>query len=85
MSKEIFDCLKRERDIYVQTINTAFMLTSALSDRDQFSGQKFDIFFCFLFRVSDYPTWSRLIVRKSSHRSDKTLVFNNAKRTDDGW
>jgi len=46
MSREILDCLKRERDICVKKVihsqNTAFMLTPALKDHRRMSGIKFD-------------------------------------------
>ena len=39
-----------------------------LNDRDQFLVQKFDVFFCFVFRVSDHPTGSLIIVIKTMAR-----------------
>ena len=42
------------------------------SDSDHFLGQKFDIFFCFLFPISDQQAWSRTIVRKPSLECHKS-------------
>ena len=50
-------------------------LLKFLKWRDQLLDQKFDIFFCFLFPVSDYPTWSPMIVRKFFLRINKSSVF----------
>ena len=40
MSREILDCLKRERDIYIKNVihsqNTAFMFTPALKPEENF-------------------------------------------------
>ena len=49
-----------------------------LNDRDHFLGQKFDIFFCFLFPVSDHRAWSRMIVTKPLLECHKTSFLNSA-------
>ena len=49
-----------------------------LNDRDHFLGQKFDIFFYFLFPVSDHRAWSRMIVTKPLLECHKTSFLNSA-------
>ena len=54
-----------------------------LSDRDHSSGKKFDILFCFLFPVSDHPTWSLMFIRKSLLKRHKSLVLIALTRSAD--
>ena len=46
-----------------------------LNDRDHFLVQKFDVFFCFLFPVSDHPTGSLIIVTKTMARMAQRFSF----------
>ena len=49
-----------------------------LNDRDHFLNQKFDIFLCFLFPLSDHPAFSRMIVRKPFLQRQKRSAFDCA-------
>ena len=46
-----------------------------LNDRDHFLVQKFDVFFSFLFPVSDHPTGSLIIVTKTMARMAQRFSF----------
>ena len=46
-----------------------------LNYRDHFLVQKFDVFFCFLFPVSDHPTGSLIIVTKTMARMAQKFSF----------
>ena len=46
-----------------------------LNDCDHFLVQKFDVFFCFLFPVSDHPTGSLIIVTKTMARMAQKFSF----------
>ena len=46
-----------------------------LNDCDHFLVQKFDVFFCFLFPVSDHPTGSLIIVTKTMARIAQKFSF----------
>ena len=48
--------------IYVCTYMTPHL--KKLTGMLHFQSQKFDVFFWFLFPVSDHPAWSRMIVNK---------------------
>ena len=54
-----------------------------LRDRDHFLGQKFDIFFCFLFPVSDHPTYSRMIWVNNYSKATKAQFLMTLPRTPD--
>ena len=67
---------------FVSQLKTVSRALSSAT-RDHFLGQKFDIFFCFLFPVSDHPAYSRMIWVNNYSEATKVQFLMTLPRTTD--
>ena len=64
----------------VSQLSRKWPLLKYLNNHDHFLTQKFEIFYCFLFPISNHPKWSCMIVRKPWLECHKSSVFDSTDR-----